>query len=253
MLNQNPALHASSTSALAGSINNLSAHLSESPEVKSDLAHDRKDTEARITSVLRGVVRSWYEPQFDASQTVFDKSRAWNFRARELAELFPAAKLIVCVRDIRDVFASIEARHNEFPFLRNVAAPRAATQWERAQVMSAPDGVIGSCVAGIEELIRYGSDRVVFFQYESFADSPRVALDALYQVLGLDSFDHDFDNVENTATDLDAFYNYKFPHTGSGPIRPHTSRRHVLGSDILAFLSERFAWFHKNFEYRLAA
>ena len=242
VLNQNPQFHASSTSVLAQCIAGLSNLWSNSAEIKSDLAHDRKATEARLSRSIKSLCENWY----DTDKVVFDKSRAWGFHYLTLQQAFPEAKIIAMVRDLRAVFASIERQHRKNPIL-DISAGQ--TLHMRADQMFAPEGMIGGPVMGVLDLIARQPKGMIVIQYETFVQNPQMIMDRLYAELGEESFKHDFENVENTATDLDALYLNKFPHEGTGKIEPGEDWKDHVPSGLASQIMQRFPNYNQAFGY----
>jgi sulfotransferase len=243
ILNQNPRFHASSTSGVAQAVLNTAAFMSGQAETRSALANDAAGTHQRFVAALRGIVRGWYADQREP--VVFDKSRAWNVNALGLAQMFPSAKLIVMVRDPRAVFASVEKQHRKNSLLG------ADTVERRARSMFARGtGMIGSPIAGVEDILRRGADNVTLIKYESFVANPTVVLRNLYDSLGEVWYEHDLDHVENVATDLDALWLGKFPHEGHGKVeaRPDDWQTYV-SPDIATNIMREFRAFAGAFGY----
>lgn len=215
LLNQNPRFHASSTSALPYVMESISVRLSNTPEVKSDLAADREAAEARLVRASRAYLHAWYD---DVAPVVFDKARSWSTSALLLEQLVPDAKMIVLVRDPRAVFASIERQHARFPLLDVAQTPVERTVYDRASKLFAPEGIIGQCIVGVEDLLRRRLPSLVLVHYEHLVAEPEMVLRRIYQEIGEEYYAHDFVNIKNTATDLDVMYFNKFPHDGSGPV-----------------------------------
>ncbi|MGI9486274.1 MAG: sulfotransferase family protein [Geminicoccaceae bacterium] len=246
VLNQNPQFHASSTSVLAQSVAGLSNLWSNSPEIKSDLAHDKTATEARLSRSIKALCESWYA---DRKGVVFDKSRAWVFHYLALQQVFPEAKIIAVVRDLRAVFASVEKQHQKNPILDYAASPAEKTVFVRADQMFSPDGMIGGPIQGVMDLISRQPPGMIVIQFETFVKSPALIMEKLYAELGEKPHAHDFEAVENTATDLDAIYLHKFPHEGSGKIEPVDDWQTYTPPDIAQQIMQRFPNYNKAFGY----
>lgn len=244
LLAQNPRFFASSTSALAGMVAGLTEYWSTSPEVKSDLANDRAGTEMRLARTLKAVCDSWWG---DRNDVVFDKGRGWLDARGPLRVAYPNATILCCVRDPRDVVASIQARDGEFPVLSNHRGPR----WDSVPSMFMPDGVVGGPMRSIESAIKTRAQNVFVIVFEHFVRQPERTLRSIYEAIGeLWWAGHDFENVENQSTDLDALYLHKFPHDGSGPVRPpdrHWSQ--TMTDGMAAEIMEAFPVFSQAFGY----
>ena len=248
ILNQNPRFYASSTSCMGQTVRTVSSLWTKSQEMKSELIRDPEGSSSRRAKALKGLVGAWYE---GLGPVVFDKCRAWNHNAHLLAHLFPEAQMFVCVRDLRAIFGSIEKQHLKDPMLDEANNSIELTMYDRADQLFSPDGDLGPHVLGVEDLLRRRLPNVHFIQYETFVRSPQVFLDKIYSLLGENSFfQHNLDDVQNTATDIDGLYLNKFPHEGSGKVepRPESWREH-LSPDLASLIIERFPLYNQTFGY----
>lgn len=242
ILAQNPAFYASSTSPLPRLLNGLSEWFSEQPEVKSDLHADPGELQRRLRTVMQATCGAWYAGR--GGDVVFDKSREWTLHHELLWTLFPAAKLIVTVRDLKEVYASVLKQHSRNPLLRTVPG----TALGRSERLFSPQGLIGGPLAGVMDLQRRRSPSAVFVQFEHLVQSPEEAMRALYEQLDEPYFVHDFERVENKATDLDALYLNKYPHEGAGKVSPPGVQwHHWMELPAAREIEQIFAGFYNAF------
>lgn len=214
ILNQNPALYASSTSNLPQMLRAVSHVWSTNPETKNLLNLEPDATDTRMTRTLQAIIGAWYSNQ--SGRVIFDKARGWGANVLMLAKILPKAKLIYFVRDPREVFASVEKQHARTATVSELPD----NQMARASLMFQDDGLIGSCVRLVEDALRRKHPNAIFVQHSELAKNPAATMHAVYEFLELAWFDHDFENVVNTATDPDGFYLNKFPHKGEGKVQP---------------------------------
>jgi sulfotransferase len=217
ILNQNPQFYASSTSPLPELFGSHINKISNCAEVQSALINDPEGTTRRVNKMFVEMVNAWYDGH---EEHVFDKSRGWSFNTLLLQKLFSNIKIIATVRDLRNVFGSVEKQHRETPAFDLATNPNEKTINARADTMLAPDGFIGQCVVGLEDLIARTPANVFILQYESFTLDPAAKLKEIYNFLELPYFAHDFEDVKSTANDVDALYLNKFPHEGTGKVEP---------------------------------
>jgi hypothetical protein len=168
----------------------------------------------RMVSATRAFADEWntFDTEAELGQTVWDKNRIWTVNTMSLQQLYPEAKTIVLVRDLRDVLASMEKQHRKQPMFDATVDAQYKTVYARSASLMEPDGLVGACVLGVEDIIRRNHKNVIVLAYEEFVYNPEKTL-AL-----LDDFEYDFENIVNTATDVDAVNYDKFPHEGSGKI-----------------------------------
>jgi len=249
ILNQNPNFYASSTSDLCFIVSQIVSAWSNSVEIKNELNQDRKKAEEKMHKALRSFTDSWYSDQ--KKKIVFDKSRSWGTNSIVLKSLYPDSKIIVLVRDLKNVFASIEKQHRNSPLLDEAKTPQEKTIYDRADKMFAPQGIIGSAVLGIEDLIRRKPKGVIFIQYESLASDPEGIIKTLYKNLEEKCFKHDFKNVKNTATDPDGFYLQKYPHKGEGRVKPSDQFewKKYVSEDLAKVIMTKFTAYNRFFGY----
>lgn len=251
ILNQNPAFHASSTSVLPQTLATLSGLWSNSPEIKSDLINDRDRTNERMLRGMRALVEEWYADQGD--KLVFDKGRGWALNALLLKQLYPESRILVTVRDLRAVFGSVEKQHRANPILDHAGTILQKALYTRADQMFSAEGLIGGPIAGVEDLVRRQLPGVMIVQYEALSKNPGFVLDKVYAELGCEPFEHDFNNVEATSTDVDALYLDKFEHRGNGKVEPAETSdwQKFVSPDLGTTIMQRFPFYNKAFSYTL--
>ena len=249
ILNQNPDFYASSTSPLPYLLSGLVHAWSNSIEVKGLLDSQKDETETRIHACAQGLLYNWYECK--TAKTIFDKSRMWSSNLLMLQKTIPAAKMIVCVRNLVDTFASVEKQHTKNPLFDEAENVTDKAIYNRADKMFGPEGLIGIPIIGIEDLIRRDNNGVIFIQYEAFTRQPKLAMETIYTQLGEKPFDHDFNNVINTAEDPDGLYLHKFPHVGAGKVEPHDPNewKKYISPDLKDTINSRFPDYNKYFNY----
>ena len=79
---------------------------------------------------------------------------------------------------------------------------------------------------------------------------PKDVLKNLYEYLEEEYYDHDLDNIQNVATDVDALYNFKYPHIGSGKIESKCSewQKHIP-DDMAKTLINKYRVYNQYFYY----
>lgn len=248
ILNQNPEFYASSTSVMAATLGMLSNLWSQSAEVTSERLDDAERTDGRMEDAAHALISGWYS---DTDKTVFDKGRGWVHHALAMKQLFPSAKIIVTVRDLRSIFGSVEKQHRKNPLLDASPSPVLKGVYERADQMFSPDGLIGAPLHGVLDLLRRRPDGLIVIQYETLASSPTTVMDRLYSELGTAPFEHDFEKVANTANDADALYLGKFPHEGTGPVVPvdRDEWKQYVSPDVAKQIMARYPMYNSEMGY----
>jgi sulfotransferase len=253
VLSQNPKFRATDTSLLPNLTQALINNWSNAPEVVGDLQDDPKAAHERLRTTLRGVCDGWHSKYKPNGEIIFDKSRLWTLNYDLLKSLYPDSKMIILVKDLREVVASCERHYRKYGFLED--RPKLFEHRLEAYFNEDPQkgqiGIIAEGLAGIRDLVNMNVTKDVYYlRYEDFVNSPKQTLTHIHNFLDEPHFDYDFNNVEKVCNDPDYIYRGFFPHEGSGAIyRPKPTwnqwMNHVVGDDII----RRNQWFFYNFEY----
>ena len=171
-------------------------------------------------------------------------NRLWCARLPALAELFPTAKIVCCVRPVPWIIDSVErqAQRNPFELSGLFGYEVGGTVYSRVTRVAGSDGMVGYALNALREAC-FGahSDRLILLDYETFARVPAEAIGALYELLGLPPFEHDFEHVSYAAEAFDAALGTPGLHEVRGRVewRPRTS---ILPPDLFARFSNDSFW-----------
>lgn len=222
VLAQNPRFHVTSTSGIIHILVNVRNIWDSFPEFKT---MSEEKSEASKARVMRGILDTYFA---DAERpVVFDKSRGW-LAWMELAEVIlgDKPKVLVPVRDLREVYASFEKMYRETTSTRqlpqeqqNFLAMR--TVAGRYQLLSGQDAVVGNAVMNIRDALYRGwGQQMHFIDYDRFTNNPKGTLRDIYDFLGEDQFTHDFDHVEQVTQEDDLVWVWKNLHKIRPKIEP---------------------------------
>ena len=190
ILRQNPRFCAGVSSPLAALINSVRPLMSGG-EFVSSFDDDRR------ADVMRSVAEGFYRRE--GAGVIFDTSRTWAGQAPLVGALFPASKIICCVRDVLWILDSIERILQENPLrlsgLFNFQAM--PTVYSRVDALMNPNsGLVGQAWRGLREAwFGPNASRLIIVRYDSLVRAPKETMARIYSELGEQSFAHDFDNV----------------------------------------------------------
>jgi sulfotransferase len=209
ILRQNPRFHAGMTSPVGAMYMALETAMSR----RNETAVFIEDTQRR--AVLKGLFSNYYE-QIHRGNVVFDTNRAWCTKLPALAQLFPAARIICCVRDIGWIIDSIErlVRRNAFELSGIFGFEPGGTVYTRVNRLASSDGLVGYALDALREGF-FGEEapRMILVEYQALTRAPGETLRHLYAMLGEPYFEHDFGNVEYQADDFDLALGARGLHT----------------------------------------
>jgi sulfotransferase len=237
ILRQNPRLHAEMMSPLGTIFQTMQGALSRKTEGALFIDETQKQR------LLAGLFANFYHAIHPA-KVVIDTNRLWCSKLPVVARLFPAAKVICCVRDISWIIDSIErlVRRNPFELSGLFGFDTGGTVFTRANRLAAGDGMVGFALDGLKEAF-YGeeSDRLLLVEYEALARAPRDTMAQVYAFLGEAPFTHDFDNLAYDAKDFDATLGTPGLHHVARKIA-WTERPSVLPPELFARFANDAFW-----------
>ena len=238
ILRQNPRFHAGMSSPVAALWNAVMGVMGARGEW-ADLVDDDQRRNISL-SLFHG-----YYKKVHSKHLVFDTNRLWCARMDALAQLFPDAKVIVCVRDLAWIMDSFERLYRKNPLLtsRIYAPDTAATVYTRTGALSSPTGTAGMPWDAVQEAF-YGehASRLIVIDYEALARDPQLAIDFIYENLGLPPFRHDFEHVVyEDGGEFDARLGVPGLHLVKGKVK-FVDRPTVLPPDVFQRFSNRAFW-----------
>ena len=235
ILKQNPHFSAGMSSPVASLYRSLEGAMAHSNEGAVFV------TDAQRKTILKGLFNSFYG---DDCETVFDTNRMWTARLPALAQLFPSAKVICCVRDIAWILDSFERLHIRNPFEPSgiYGFETGGTVYSRAhQLAVGGSGVVGYSMNAMREAMAGDfNDRLLLVEYEDLCKRPDEVIEQVYKFIGEPLFSHDFSRVEYSASEFDRNIGARGLHDVNGPVvwRP---RKTILPPDLFAqFQNDQF-------------
>lgn len=203
-------------------------------------AADRQLNEANKERVLRAMLEAYFA---HTSQPIcIDKNRYWAEFLEMAAALVGGReqiKVIVTVRDLRDVLASFEQLYRKTSAFGQVQTDAAvALKFKTAQgrVETFIDAAqpVGRAYIAIRDAVTRGwKDRMHFVDYEDLTRQPKQTLADIYRFLGEPSHDHDFDRVEQVTFEDDFVYGFKDLHQIRPQVKPQAPQwTHVFDDSV---------------------
>lgn len=240
ILAQNPRIHATATSPLH-EIGYIARKVFQTDEAK---AVTGTVMENMFFNYVRGGCQSAFDGLTDRP-VVADKCRSYIGHLDQLFHIFPNAKVLVPVRDIRGILCSVEKKRriHPSPF---IAAEEAnpvnfTTAEKRAQswLQTPPLGI------GIERLyeatLRF-KDKLHFVHAEDLTSNPKETMKSIWNYLGEEQFIHDFNDIKQYTNEVDIGWPY-----GDHTIRPKVKPlipdwNEILGKALSDGIDQKFNW-----------
>jgi sulfotransferase len=246
ILRQNPKFHAGVTGPVAMLCGNLLHSMSGATEFASFFSNDRR------RAIVRGIFQSYYE-DVPNDQVVFDTNRTWTGRLPLLADLFPASRIICCVREVSWIIDSIErlVRQNATQPSKLFNYKAGGSVYSRVETLMDPQaGLVGLAWNNLREAwFSEQANQLIVLPYETFVQNPRRTLGRLYQALGEPEFTHDLGQVTFDEPAYDADLGIPGLHR----VRPKVAletRATCLPPDVFAKYAEVNFWTNPRLNQR---
>lgn len=234
ILKQNPRFTAGMSSPVASIYRALEGAMAKQNEGAIFVTDDQR------RAVLKGVFSSFY-PERDG--IVFDTNRMWTARLPAIAQLFPEARVICCVRDLGWIVDSFERLHTRNPFEPSgiYGFETTGTVYSRAGRLSAGDGVIGYALNALREAMAgQFASRILLVEYDDLCKAPERALKRIYDFIAEPHFAHDFEHVEFSASEFDKNLGAQGLHDISGRVEARP-RKSILPPELFGrYASDQF-------------
>jgi sulfotransferase len=227
ILMQNPMCYASITSPV---------HL-----VTTQLTHiDQIGTNQLLTNEkLRLLIKSAIEISYNDidKPIIFDTNRSWTGCLEMLNSVVDDLKIICCVRSISDILNSFERVYQENMYHTDAYVYNGSTLnvYCRCDNLMKWDGAIGRDLATLKSALHSNFlDNLYLMEYDSLVSDPKNEMKNIYNFLGMDEYDHNFDNLQqfSYATAVDTQLNLVGLHKIQESVKIN-HRKNLIPADLL--------------------
>jgi len=200
ILNQNPTIYASPQTELIGLLYKLESEIPSFESYKAGLLHQG------YASVMHTMAETFYK-HIDKS-VIIDKNRGWGtpYNWDNLSPYVnPNGKVIVTMRPILEVLASFIKVAQKTQKATAMIPYRDDDIWAThyrdltdAQVdnLMKTNGPLEQAIYSVANLVKNHRDKIHVVWFDGLLDSPKATMDAIYDFLGLDHFEHNFSNIK---------------------------------------------------------
>lgn len=240
ILAQNPRVHSTSSSPLH-EIGYVARNVFKTDEVK---GMKPLDAEKMYLDYVKGGIQSAFDSLTDRP-VVVDKNRSWIGHLDQLFKIFPDAKVLVPVRDIRGIISSMEKKFRKHPSPINGPEGQNPQTWttveKRAQGwLSSPP--VGIAIERLHEAVSRFKDKLHFVHAEDLTSNPDETMEAVWEYLEEKPFKHNFNNVEQYTIEHEIGWPYG-DHTIRKEVKPLEKDWHdILGKQFSDVIGQKFAW-----------
>jgi sulfotransferase len=183
-----------------------------------------------------------------------DKGRSWSFYIRWVEHFLAYKPKMICmIRDLRDVYCSMEKAFRKNPNketliewheLKNNTVPKRIDFWAK--------GIpVGIAIERLEAIIQSKDDhKILFVKYEDFCLNPEQQIARIYNYLEIPYFQHNFDFIPQITHENDAVNMGYGDHIIRNSLEMKQSdAQDILGKGVCEWVVNRYKWFYDYFRY----
>ena len=233
ILAQNPRHHSTQTSGCLDVLFGARNHWDTLIEHKAHPVPEKK------INVLRSILYAYYQDV--DKDIIFDKSRGWMAYLEMVEEIMQEkAKLLVCIRPIPDILASLEKLNRKTAKIKQPPGEaknyfQFQSQEGRCEYWLSKEQLIGIAYTRIMDAVDRGyRDRMHFIQYHDLTYNPKQTMQKVYDFLEEPYYEHDFNNVEQVTQEDDTLHGYIDLHTIQPKVeyRPSDAEK-IIGKNLV--------------------
>ena len=250
ILAQNPQFYCSPTSGVLELLYGARSNFTTCPEFKAQDVNEMR--EAFASFCYSGLIGFYAPKRFQDKSIVVDKSRGWIGYYDWLKSFWPNPKVLVCIRDLRGIFSSMEKLHRNNP-----DSHMAGEDPGKMQMITVDARVgywltnppIGLALQRLSDLVSKGHDKdVLFVKFESLTKNATTVLDGFYEYINAPRFEHNLYKVEQTTKENDLIYGIPDLHTIREKVEPvKPDWNDVLGKHLSQLIVEKHRWYYERF------
>jgi sulfotransferase len=245
LLAQHPEIHCEGhSSPLCNTLLGIRRMVSDDTFFLSQLDNAFDSSYAHLASAMQGFLRGWHHDC--AKKAVVDKNRAWLHAIELLLHIEPDARLIVCLRELGQIYGSIETQHQRTILVDFIDHLADFDRFGRADMLFAKDKAIGAPLVSLHavpDLPKKVQERLYFVRFEDLLERPSACMSHIYAWLGLSAFEIDPGCLEMGIRESDSHYHMKYTHKQSERIA--MPKAHDIPPRIQAHIEAACSWFYQ--------
>jgi sulfotransferase len=239
-------------SPLCGALSRLRDDLADHPDLRVQIDADPDLTAQRMLNAFRGFMNGWFAET--PRPVVVDGSPDWLGMIEILHRLDPEFRMIVCVRDLRQIFGAMESRHRRSPLLGFPDGMSAHSSNGRADARFGADGAIGKPLRAIRDLLDLDGPmkgRICYVTFEALVAQPVKTMETIYQWLALPHAPFDPENLDLPEPPPPDRSRFKYQHRIRSRVRQPAI--HPVPRNIADRITQEFQWFYDQLYPSLSA
>lgn len=243
LLAQNPEVYATPTSPLH-EIGYIARKVFQTEEAK---AVGGEYMEKMYYSYVKAGCEGAFD-QITDRPVVADKCRSYIGHLDQLFKVWPDAKVLVPVRDVRGILSSMEKKRRQHPTPFNgfeEQNPANFTTIEKRVQGWLSSPPVGIAIERLHEAANRFGNKLCFVHAEDLTSYPAETMEKIWTYLGMEFKGHDFNNVEQFTNENEVGFPYG-DHSIRKEVKPlEKDWFDVLGRELSQALANKFDWINK--------
>lgn len=251
IIGQNPSFYVTPTSGVLELLYGSRSNFTTSPEFK---AQDKDLMNDAFASFCREGMLGYYN-SITEKPYVLDKSRGWGVHYNFLNFFYPNPKIVCMVRDLRSIYSSMEKKFRDNQHLDNTIVDhsqmKGTTTEKRIDIWSNSQP-IGLAIERLYQIFKErNNDKILFVRYEDLISNPQSQMDRIYTFFELESFEHNFDKIEQMTKEDDSIYGIYGDHKIKNKIETiEDDSELILGKNVCDWIKNNYRWYYEIFQYQ---
>ena len=226
ILKQNPKFEASISGPLARFVRSI---------INESTAQGGYGTECppeKTKTILKGIFDNYYSDP--SKEVAFNTNRGWPLLLPTVKDMYPTAKVLLCVRDIGWILDSFEVlqRKNPYIFTSMFSPEEGINVYTRCETLLNPGRTLGFAYNSVKQGItsEFKKD-IMIIDYINLASDPERMMKSIYKFIDEPYFDHSFDSVEASYDEFDEEVKLPGLHTTRKKVQ-YIPRETIIPPDI---------------------
>ena len=208
ILNQNPRFYSGPSSPVVATMIGLENQFSNDELF---LGYPKPE---QAKQIIASILPQYYSDRQEP--VIFDKNRSWTVRMNYIPGYFDIQPKVICpVRGTSEILTSFISMMRRNPYEVNgkinfidemlVKNNVPLTDDNRCEFIASPNGILGQSVEGLRKALMEGYDNSLHLvEYRDLVNNPKETVEKIYEFLGEELFEHDFNKLDNINRENDA-------------------------------------------------
>ncbi len=250
ILNQNPKVHTEPVSPVMELMYWNDHYFTDSEQY---LAYPKPKSAYNIIS---NIINHYYHEV--EKPIVIDHCRSWSNNIERIKTyITPNPKIICPVRDVLQILTSfitmIHRNKNSISFIDKALIEKniEVNDDNRCHYLMSEDGIVGQALwAQSQAFIRNDDMHLLMVDYDDLVNFPQETMNRIYEFIEIDSYTHNFGNIENFHRENDDQWSLSDMHEVRKKLEKKSKKpNEVLSDDILNKYSKLEHWKYLNKSY----